>query len=211
MKAILSFSLLGLAIIVFICLCNLWLIRSTEQAVYDDIKNIPANDVVLVLGANPMIRGKWKNPYFYNRIDAAYELYRAGKAKHLILSGDNHRHSYNEPEEMKKALMEKGVPEQDITLDFAGFRTLDSVIRARAIFQQKRFTILSQEFHNYRALFIAHKNDIDAVAYNAAPVNSLSNKTIYREYLARCKAVLDLYLLNKQPKFLGEKIDINIE
>ncbi|MEM9821531.1 MAG: ElyC/SanA/YdcF family protein, partial [Bacteroidota bacterium] len=182
LKASVALSILALLLFSFVCLCNLWLIRSTEQWVYEDLDQVPVNEVALVLGANPLIRGKWKNPYFHNRIDAAYQLYRSGKAKHFILSGDNHKHAYNEPEEMKKALMAKGVPASAITLDFAGFRTLDSVIRANTIFQQHRFTILSQEFHNYRALFIARKNGIDAVAYNAAPVNSLSKKTIYREY-----------------------------
>lgn len=209
-KSICYLSVFGLLLVFFVIGCNTWLIQSTEQSMFDDVNQIPSNEVALVLGANPLIRGKYRNPYFDKRMNAAFELFEAGKVKHLILSGDNHRHGYNEPEEMKKALMEKGVPESAITLDFAGFRTLDSVIRGKKVFQQEKMTILSQAFHNHRALFIANHYGIEAVAYNAKAVTELSNKTIYREYLARCKAVLDLYLLNKQPKFLGEKIDINI-
>ena len=105
--------------------------------------------------------------------------------------------------------MAKGVPESAITLDFAGFRTLDSVVRSKKVFQQNKITILSQRFHNHRAIFIADRYGIDAVAYNAADAFSgVNTKTELREYLARCKAVIDLYILKKQPKFLGEKIDI---
>ncbi|MEM8909201.1 MAG: ElyC/SanA/YdcF family protein [Bacteroidota bacterium] len=200
----------GLLMLMLVVLCNIWMIRSTQTLVFDELQALPNNEVALVLGTNPLIQQKYRNPYFDRRIEAAHSLYAAGKVKHFLLSGDNHRQGYNEPEAMKKALMAKGVPESAITLDFAGFRTLDSVVRGKKVFQQDRFTILSQEFHNYRALFIAQHHGIDAVAYNAQAVTSLSQKTIYREYLARCKAVLDLYLLHKQPKFLGEKIDLNI-
>ena len=202
----LGFCLLILTVI----LSNYWLINTAQGKIYNDLESIPSNEVALVLGTNPKIRGTYNNPYFYSRMDAAEALYKSRKVKHLLLSGDNGRKGYNEPEEMKKVLMDRGIPESAITLDFAGFRTLDSVVRSQQIFQQNKITVLSQEFHNYRALFIANHYEIDAVAYNAEAVNSTSQKTIYREYLARFKAVLDLYVLNKKPKFLGEKIDIEI-
>jgi len=211
LKKMIGILFLGTCLLIsIVALSNYWLINTSEGKVYNDVSKIPINDVGLVLGANPKIFNKYKNPYFYNRIDAAEKLYKSGKVKHLLLSGDNGTKGYNEPEEMKLALMERGVPESAITLDFAGFRTLDSIVRSQKIFQQKKITVLSQEFHNYRALFIANHYGIDAVAFNAKAVNSGSQKTIYREYLARFKAVLDLYILRKQPKFLGEKIDIVI-
>ena len=202
---------LGICLLVsIVALSNYWLINTSKGKVYNNMEDMPTNDVGLVLGANPKIFNKYDNPYFYNRIDAAEKLYKSGKVKHLLLSGDNGNRAYNEPKAMKEALMNRGVPESAITLDFAGFRTLDSVVRSQKIFQQKKITVLSQEFHNYRALFIADHYGIDAVAFNAKAVNSGSQKTIYREYLARFKAVLDLYILRKQPKFLGDKIDIVI-
>jgi SanA protein len=108
-------------------------------------------------------------------------------------------------------LMELGIPEEKITLDFAGFRTLDSIVRCKKVFQQEKFTIISQNFHNQRAIFIANKYDIDAIAFDARDVGeAYGRKTMLREYFAKVKAVIDLYLLRKQPKFLGEPIRINI-
>ncbi len=197
--------------ILSICLCNQWVLRSTEANVYSSIDKIPENKIGLVLGTNRLIKGKYRNPYFDHRIKAAYDLYKNGKVKHLILSGDNSRSSYSEPEDMKTALLALGVPESAITLDFAGFRTLDSVVRAHAIFQQKQFTIISQKFHNHRALFIANNKQLKAIAFSATdPFETVTSKTLLREYLARCKAVLDLYILRKSPKFFGEKIDIKV-
>lgn len=192
-------------------LINLWVEKSTKKQVYHDINELPSNDVALVLGTIKLIRNKYRNPYFYNRITAAADLYKKGKVKHFILSGDNHREGYNEPEDMMAALIEKGVPERAITLDFAGFRTLDSVVRCDAIFQQKKVTIISQKFHNHRAAFIANQKGMDVVAYNAKEVyKSPWSKVKLREYLARLAVVLDLYILNRQPRFYGEKIDIKI-
>ncbi len=200
-----------LLMIVFIAGSNKWVVNSTADRIYNNVAEMPANDVGLVLGANPKIRNKYPNPYFDNRIAAAVDLYKNGKVKHLIVSGDNHKHSYNEPEEMQRALMNAGVPESAITLDYAGFRTLDSVVRSKKVFQQEKITILSQKFHNHRAVFIANRYGIDAVAYNAKDTFAgVRNKTNMREFLARCKAVLDLYVLRKQPKFLGDKIDIKV-
>ncbi len=200
-----------LTIILVLLICNYWVIQNGTNKVFSSIDEIPSNKVALVLGTNPLINGRYENPYFNYRIDAAAELYHFGKIKHFILSGDNGQKIYDEPTSMKEALMTKGVPEHAITLDYAGFRTLDSVIRAKEIFQQSEITIISQEFHNYRAVFIANKYDIDAVAFNATqPFPRVRTKPQIREYFARCKAVFDLYLLNKQPKFLGEKINIEI-
>ena len=130
------------------------------------------------------------------------------KIKYIIVSGDNSTKEYNEPFNMQKDLIEKGVNSEDIFLDYAGFRTLDSVIRSKEIFGQKNITIISQKFHNERAIFIAKSKDIQAVGFNAKDVSlKYGLKTRLREYLARVKMVMDI-ALNKQPKFLGEKIII---
>ena len=86
------------------------------------------------------------------------ELFQAGKISRILVSGDNRRMNYNEPVEMRKALIAHGIPDSVIVMDFAGIRTLDSVIRAKKVFGQDRFTIISQRFHNERALYIAGRN-----------------------------------------------------
>lgn len=198
-------------VIICIYLTNRWVEQSTLHQVFSDAGLVPPSDVALVLGTSRLIDNHYLNPYFKNRITAAAELYHTGKVKHFILSGDNSKKTYNEPAEMEKALIESGVPKSAITLDYAGFRTLDSVIRANKIFQQERFTVVSQRFHNQRAVFIANKLGLEVTAYNAkTPVTHSTSSTHLREYLARCKAVIDLYILNQQPKFLGEKINLPI-
>ena len=194
--------------IIFVVLTNNWVQNSSEKLCYSDIKSIPENKVGLLLGTSKTSRGG-VNLFFKYRIEAAASLFKERKIKHIIVSGDNHIANYNEPEEMKSELMKLGVPDSCITLDYAGFRTLDSVVRCEKVFGQTEFTIISQQFHNERALFIANKSGLNCVAFNAKDVpNKYSVKTSIREYFARAKCVLDIYLLHTQPKFLGEKITI---
>jgi SanA protein len=110
---------------------------------------------------------------------------------------------------MRDALLALGVPDSCIVLDYAGFRTLDSVVRCEEVFGEDSVTIISQEFHNQRAVFIANKSHLSAIAFNAQEVNkNYSFRTRIREYFARVKCVLDIYLLGTSPKFLGDKIKI---
>ena len=177
---------------------------------YSDPAAIPENRVGLVLGCVPQIPGRGDNLFFVRRMDAAAELFRAGKVQYLLVSGDNHVKTYDEPAAMRAALIERGVPEDRIVCDYAGLRTLDSVVRARAVFGQNKLTIISQPFHNQRAIFIASRRGIDAVGFNAADVHGAASwKTALREHLARIKAVLDVTLLNRQPRHLGEPIEIS--
>ncbi len=207
-KMSIALVVLGILMLLFVLGCDWYIDSSTRHQVYDDINDIPANRVALVLGTAPTLRAGVRNPYFVYRIQAAGELYRACKVQHFILSGDNGTASYNEPAEMRKALLASGVPDSVITLDYAGFRTLDSVVRGKEVFQQPAFTIVSQPFHNARALYLARAYGIDAVAYNATDVNLPGgDKTHWREIAARCKAVLDVWF-GKRPKFLGDKITI---
>jgi SanA protein len=202
---------LSVILIISLFICNSWVNRSTRSKIYTDIEKIPANDVGLLLGANKKSRRGNINLYFANRIDAAVNLFRAGKIKHIIVSGDNHIKEYDEPTDMKNSLVALGVPDSCITLDYAGFRTLDSVVRCKDIFGQKKVTVISQEFHNQRAVFIAKYYGIDAVGFNAKDVPSkYSVRTMLREYFARLKAVLDLYVLKTDPKFQGEQVEIAI-
>ncbi|WMX16096.1 MULTISPECIES: vancomycin high temperature exclusion protein [unclassified Aureispira] len=206
-----KYTLLGSIVgVLMVLLANLVVLIAVNSNVYNDIQKVGYSDVALVLGTSRSVNGIVENPFFTHRIKAAAELFFEGKVKHILVSGDNSSMNYNEPRDMRHALIKLGVPDSCITMDFAGLRTLDSVVRSHKIFQQKRITIVSQEFHNYRALFIAQHYGIDAVAYNAAYPKEATLKTVWREYLARPKALLDLYLLDTQPKFLGDKITIRV-
>jgi SanA protein len=189
--------------------CFYYVKSNAKDYLYNDVTKIPYNDVALVLGTSKYGRVGGVNPYFKYRMEAAYLLYKEGKVKHIIVSGDNHIDGYNEPEQMKQYLIKLGVKAKHITLDYAGLRTLDSVIRAKEIFGQKSFTIISQKFHNERAIFISRKNNIDVVAFNSK-TPPMSKQMKIREFLAKTKAVLDIYLLKTNPKFLGEKIEIKL-
>lgn len=190
--------------------CHLWIEQQTQSRLYVDLNTLPPKKVALVLGTVKRLKGGYTNPYFQYRIDAAVQLYKAGKVKHLLVSGDNNTKYYNEPIDMKKALISQGIPPEVITLDYAGFRTLDSVVRAKEVFSQDDFIIVSQAFHNERALFICDFYEIHAIAFNAQDVPlEWDLKTPIREYFARFRAVLDLYILQTPPKFLGEKVQIS--
>ncbi len=204
------FWLTALFVIVLIA-SNVWIVNSTEDRVYSDLSKLPNHRIALVLGTSYRSVGGGPNPFFEYRIAMAAELYRLGKIDHFILSGDNSTKFYNEPAEMRKALIREGVPATAITLDYAGLRTLDSVVRSKAIFGQDKITIITQTFHSYRALFISEYYDIDAVAMVAEdPELDRTFKVRIREYLARTKAVLDLYVFDTAPRYLGEKENINI-
>jgi SanA protein len=182
----------------------------SDPYIYSKIEDLPVNKVGLVPGTSSRMASGNSNMFFQYRLQAAAELYRSGKIKFVILSGDNGTSSYNEPAAMKKELIKLGVPDSAIFLDYAGFRTFDSVIRAWKVFGQKNFTFISQQFQNERAIFIARKNGIDAVAYNAKDVTTYSGfKTKSRELFARVKVYIDIYILNTQPRYLGDPIDID--
>lgn len=182
--------------------------QKTEKYVYNQIEEIPKNKVGLVLGTSKWSRGGGVNLFFKYRIDATVALYKKGKIDFVLVSGDNALIEYNEPEFFKKELIKRGIPKEKIFLDYAGFRTLDSVIRASKVFGQQSYTVISQEFHNKRAIYIASLNDINVIGFNAKDVSDAYGFKVYlREYLARTKVFVDA-LFNVQPKFLGPKIEI---
>ncbi len=170
--------------------------------VFTSLEQLPEQEVGLVLGTSRLARGKYKNPYFYNRIEAAVALYEAKKIKRIIVSGDNGRVEYNEPEDMRQELLKAGIPDEHITLDYAGFRTLDSVIRAKNVFGADNFTVISQEFHCIRAVYIARENGIDAIGFAAKDVRTKYRiRRFLREPPARLLAWCDINILNRQPHF----------
>ncbi len=176
---------------------------------YARIEEIPHRQVGVVLGCIKTLSNGRPNLYFHYRIAAAIELFNSGKVDFLLVSGDNHRIGYDETTDMMNALVEAGIPPGHIYCDYAGFRTLDSMVRAKAIFGQQAITVISQAFHNQRAIYIARAHGIDAVGFDATPVTRREAiKTNAREQLARVKAVLDVYVLRKRPRFLGPGIQV---
>ena len=182
---------------------------SSAEYLFDTTDKLPKTTVAVVLGTSSHLINGNKNRYFEYRMDAAAELYHLKKVEYVLVSGDNRQKNYNEPIAMQKALKKRGVPEENIVLDYAGFRTFDSMIRAKEVFGQAEFVVVSQKFHNERAVYIARHSGIDVWGYNASDVEvSAGPKTKLREVLARAKMMLDLYVLNTEPHFLGEKIII---
>jgi SanA protein len=191
---------------------NAWVVRVSQPWIFERLAELPTNKVALVLGTSPTTQDGRRNLFFLYRIGAAAQLYRAGKVEYLLVSGDNSRKGYDEPSAMRDALLKLGVPRERIYLDYAGFRTLDSVVRASEVFKEQKFTIVSQGFHNQRAVFIGRERGLEVVGYNARPVpTSLAPQVKVREYFARVGMVLDLFLLDTGPKFLGKPIRIGID
>jgi len=199
-----------LLLLLFSHFCNAYIGRFSRDFIHSSIEDIPQKRVALLLGTSKYLRGGASNPYFAYRMSAAVRLFKEGKVEFLLASGDNSKRSYNEPIIMKEDLVDAGIPAEAVYLDYAGFRTLDSIIRAQRVFGQHEFIIITQQFHNQRAVFIARALGMDAYGYNAKDVTGRRGiKTRVREYFARVKAFIDIYIFNTQPKFLGEKIDIS--
>lgn len=204
-KVLVGMGILGF---LFILITNIWVVVSTNHLILAK-EELPNIDVALILGTS---KGSRNNPnrFFVQRMNAAAELFASKKIKHLLVSGDNSSKFYNEPRDMLQALGDLNIPERDISLDFAGFRTLDSVIRSKEVFGQDSITIVTQEFHCYRSLFIAKKSGLSAVAFSADDGGSIGLSLAVREILARSFAVADLYIFKREPKFLGEEIPLDI-
>ncbi len=207
LKKIFFIGLIFLGVsVLFIFWVNLKIDSESEDYVTSDLSKLPNEKTGLLLGTSKTLSNGIPNAYFFNRIEAAVKLYKSEKVQNIIVSGDNSKKDYNEPEEMKNELIKAGVPAERIFEDFAGFRTLDSVVRAKEIFGQNSFIVISQKFHNERAVYLARKNGIEAYGYNAADVNNYAGiKTNAREKLARAKVFWD-FIFGVEPKFGGEKI-----
>ena len=199
--------------VLFVLLCNRWVINSTDSYLYSNYALLPENDVGIVLGTSSYTREGEPNPQFYARVQAAAELYRLGKIKHIIVSGANPDSTYNEPRRMWQELTKTGVPAKDITMDFAGFRTLDSLARAQQVFGLERCTIITQRYHAYRGVFLGKKLGMKVAAFIAPiePGGDHGSRNPPREIFARVKAVLDLFVLRTKPKFLGQPEPIEMQ
>lgn len=207
--------LLGFASVSFFTLASLvflsdrWVKRSSREFLFDDHDSCPPVTVALVLGCSPEVASGRPNFYFTSRMKAAAGLYHAGKCRYLLVSGDNRDAGYDEPTAMKEALVALGVPEPAIVRDYAGFDTLDSVLRAKEVFEQSRYLVVSQAFHNERAVAIARHHGIEAYGLNAPDFRGRQAiRMVIREKLARVKTLGELKLLGSQPKYLGPIVSI---
>lgn len=205
LRLLLGFSLLLLVVLAW---ASTVVVRGSNGLLYSSVDRLPYNRVGLLLGTSPRLSNGEPNYFFVHRIDAAAMLYFKGKIRYILVSGDNRRRSYNEPQEMRKALLSRGVPDSAMVLDYAGIRTFDSVVRSKEVFSLDSITIISQCFHNQRAVFIARHKGIAAIGFNAEDVDAYNGfKTKIREYFARVKVILDLWF-NVQPHHLGPKVVI---
>ncbi len=209
-KVFYVFAIFVLLMLVLTCIMMSDISRMSAYT-YNSIEKIPHNRTGLLLGTSKFVSRNKINQYYLNRINAAVELYLSGKIDYIVVSGDNALKSYNEPRTMRKDLIKMGVPPDHIYLDYAGFRTLDSVVRIKHIFKQDSVTIISQDFHNERAIYIARHNGINAIAFNAHVPRQDFFVSNVREFFARLKCILDVYLFNSKPKFLGDSIEIGGE
>jgi SanA protein len=191
-----------------IFICNLAITQFAADKIFDNLDLVPHNKVGLVLGTSKKLRDGSPNPYYTFRIRATTVLFQENKIEYVLASGDNGSIYYNEPNTIKKDLITAGIPADRIFLDYAGFRTLDSMFRAKEVFGLDSVTVISQKFHNERAIYIAAKKGLVAVGFNAKDIPlEVGLKVRAREVLARVKVFLDL-AFQTQPRFYGDKITI---
>jgi SanA protein len=206
-------TLLKISIIAVITILTLWysiytyIQKTSQKYIYTSIYQIPSKYTCIVLGAHVGNDGT-PSTVLADRLDAALELYRKGKVQRFLLTGDHGRKNYDEVNNMKHYLTEKGVPQRDIFLDHAGFDTYNSMVRAKEIFMVKDAIIVTQEFHLSRAIYIARKKGLDIAGYSAVMKDTHPLKYLkFRESIASLKAFGEV-LVNRKPKFGGTKIPI---
>lgn len=206
-KKILKIIFFGFAFSLFIIYTsNNIITKNATKKLYVSADEIPKKKIGLLLGTVKYLANGQVNLYYKFRVDATVKLFKKNKIEFVIISGDNGSVKYDEPTAFKEDLIKLGVPEDKIFLDYAGFRTLDSVVRLKEIFGQNDVIIISQKFHNERAIYLAEHFNIKAIGFNARSIHGkLGLKVQIREYLARVKMFLDI-LIGTQPKFLGKKI-----
>ncbi len=197
-----------LALVSVVAYANITAVWASRGRIFSDVSQIPPTRVGLVFGTTDRVGGR-ENLYFRYRIDAATEVWNAGKIETLIVSGDNRSRYYNEPEKMRQALVRRGIPADRIVCDYAGLRTLDSVVRAKEIFGADTVLFISQRFQNERAIYLAKAHGLNAYGYAARDVESRAGlKTRLREVGARVKMWLDVHFLNTRPRYLGDREEL---
>jgi len=212
-KKLIYIALCGV-LIVFVVLAGIVIHvqSSVESLIYlnADVQVVPIKDVAIVFGASVNPENMLPSDMLADRVLTGVDLYKNGRVKKIVMSGDNRYSHYNEPLVMGKFAENQGVPAEDIILDYAGRRTYDTCVRAGKIFGIKSAVLVTQKYHLYRALYTCRAMGIDVVGVDAARQTYVSqNYFNFREILATIGAFFDIYLLHPS-LILGEKIDINL-
>lgn len=208
----LGLGLLGLAaiLVAVALLADSWVSWRAAPWVAHELAEVEPMPVALVLGTARRTHQGRPNQFYRARLEAAAALYHQGRVQGILVSGDNGSRYYNEPESMRRDLIALGVPDAHVTLDYAGFRTLDSVVRAKRVFGLERFVIVSQGYHVERGVFIAREHGIDAHGYAAEdPGGAAGFRVRLREVAARAMAIWDL-VVGREPKFLGKPEPVKV-
>lgn len=184
------------------------MVESSKPFIYSSVDKIPKKRAALVLGCSKYLKNSRLNYFYKYRIEAAVKLFKAGKVDAIVVSGDNGTKGYDEPTLMREDLVKAGIPSKYIQLDYAGFRTLDSIVRAETIFDLENYIIVSQRFHLERAIFIAQDKKQKVIGFTAKDFQGTvwNERMKRRELLARAKAWLDVKVFGVEPKFYGEKV-----
>ena len=199
-----------IAIIIVIITCYMIVECKTSGKTFDKVADIPHREVGLLLGTSPRTPENAPNYYFINRITATAELYKAGKIDKVIASGGDYSSrpggGYDELVAMRDSLIDHGIPDSVIILDYDGTRTLNSIVKAKEVYGEECVTLISQKYHNERAIYLASQQGIDAIGYNAKPSHIISKriKNEGREFLARVKLFVDV-ILGEKPQFESKK------
>lgn len=211
-RAVLRKILSFLVVVVLVSLAltaaaDIYVRSLSKNRLHNSVESVPGGRAALVFGTSPHLAPGVDNPYFTARIEAAASLWKSGKVPFIIVSGDNRAKDYNEPQAMQNALVARGVPADRVVRDFAGLRTLDSVVRVKEVFGQSSILFVTQEFQNERAICLARHHDIDAEGLNCGgePSGLPGARNWTRERLARVRMILDLYIFDTGPKHLGPK------
>lgn len=186
---------------------NSYLVSHTKEYIHNKLSDVPNAYTVVVLGAR-VYPDSSVSYYLQDRLEGALDLYKAGKVERFLLSGDHGTKSYDEVNTMKKYLLDKGVPTEDLFLDHAGFNTYNTMQRALKVFEVDKCIIVSQDYHLPRAVYIANKIGLEAHGFSQDSEQMVGiqySKT--REVIARVKSFFEVLFAFK-PKFLGEKIPI---
>ena len=189
---------------------NALVLHAAEHRVFDTPAEVPYRPVAIVPGARVYASGS-PSRVLEDRLATALELYRRGAVRRILVTGDNGAATYDEVTVMKRWLVAHGVPDEHVVRDHAGFRTLDSMVRAVKVFQVERAVVCTQRFHLARALFLARYAGLDAIgAVSDRRPYEHGRRDESREILARAAAVLDVHVLHRGPRYLGEPIPIRV-
>lgn len=197
-RIVIVVSICVLLCISLLTICYMVVVNNASGRTFDDIAEVPYSKYGLLLATSPITRGGARNFYFDNRIKAAEELFKAGKVDYIIASGGDYSQTQlngcDEPLAIRDSLMVRDIPADRIILDYEGTRTLNSIVKAKKIYMLDSVLIISQKYHNERAIYLADRYKLEAHGYNAAPSPIRRNriKNTLREFLARVKMFIDV-------------------